>query len=590
VRSSRGELAAVLLVASVTLALSFTELMDGDLGFHLATGREVLSHGRIPATNVLSYTNPTHPWHLHQWLPGVVFELIARSAGLPGLQALKMLLVSTTWLVVYAGARALGARPTAAALGTLLGASAAAFRFELRPYLFTHLALAGTLTCAAVFLRGLQTGGFPTARRGLLGAALIPVLACHFHAGVIDSWLVLLALTFALAAQPAWARLMGSTLLAPDPLRGALWAAAALLGSVGLAALSLSLYHPVGARILLVPFDMGSDAYLAEHLVEFRTPTSFDWFALAPYWFLVGAALACMALGRRALHAFWPLATCGFLLLSLKHVRLVFGFAIVSSPVVALGLEQLLGTARRQVRALALVGIAAASLLHRYQIAAPGTALAARTFPPYLFDYLEKHRLDGPDYVSDAWAAPLLGRAYPRRKAFFDNRFEAYPRAFFLDVYQHIRYGKPGWDALLDRYGVQLVLMRFTTPGEARLQHYRPNLRQLLARDPRWALVTFDDLGALYVRRDGVNAQHARDFSLPHVEPDSMAFLQAPRLCVAPLRREIARGNRATRLLLLAAQAEREAGNDAAARSLVHSLRSPEAPALLRRMQQSAGR
>jgi hypothetical protein len=456
--------------------------------------------------------------------------------------------------------------------------------------LFTHLALAGTLTCAAIFLRGLQTRALPTARRGLLGAALIPVFACHFHAGVIDSWLVLLALTLALAAQPAWARLTGSTLLAPDALRGALWAATACVVSVGLAALSLSLYHPVGARILLVPFDMGTDAYLAEHLVEFRTPTSFEWFALAPYWLLAGAALTCVALERRVLHAFWPLATCGFLLLSLKHVRLVFGFAIVASPVVALGLERLLGAARHPIRALALAGLAAASLLHRYQVATPGTALAARTFPPYLFDYLEKHRLDGPDYVSDAWAAPLLGRAYPRRKAFFDNRFEAYPRAFFLDVYQHIRYGKPGWDALLDRYGVELVLMRFTTEGEARLQRYRPNLRQLLARDPRWALVTFDDLGALYVRRDGVNAQHARDFALPHVEPDSMAFLESPRLCVAPLRREIARGNRATRLLLLAAQAERAAGNEAAARTLVHSLQSPEAPALLRRMQQSARR
>lgn len=588
-RSSRGELAAVLLVASVALALSFTELTDGDLGFHLATGREVLSHGRIPATNVLSFTNPTYPWHLHQWLPGVLFELIARSAGLPGLQALKILLVSTTWLVVYAGARTLGAGPTPAALGALLGASAAAFRFELRPYLFTHLALAGTLTCAAIFLRGLQMRAAATARRGLLGAALIPVLACHFHAGVVDSWLILLALPFALAVQPAWARMTGSPLLAPDALRGALWAAAALLVSVGLAALSLSLYHPIGARILLVPFDMGTDAYLAEHLVEFRPPTRFDWFALAPYWLLVAATLASNALERRTLHAFWPLVTCGFLLLSLKHVRLVFGFAIVASPVVALGLEHLLGAARRHVRALALAGIAAASLLHRYQLAVPGTALAARTFPPYLFDYLEKHRLAGPDYVSDAWAAPLLGRAYPGRKAFFDNRFDAYPRAFFLDVYQHIRYGKPGWDALLDRYGVQLVLMRFTTEGEARLQNYRPNLRQLLARDPRWALVTFDDLGALYVRRDGVNAQHARDFWLPDVEPDSMAFLASPRQCVAPLRREIARGNRAARLLLLAAQAERAAGNDAAARTLVRSLQSPEAPALLRRMQQSAG-
>jgi hypothetical protein len=577
---------AWLLVFAAVLALAYTEFTDGDLGFHLATGREILSRGRIPDTNVLSYTNPTYPWHLHQWLPGVLFEWLWQRHGTGALQALKVLLVFAIWLVAYATARVMGASREAAALATLWAASAAAFRFELRPYLFTHLALALELWCCAHYLRACEQDAHAGMRKAWGGAVLVPALACHLHAGVIDSWLVLLALSCTALAEPVRARVLAVPSLAPNTPRHAGRLAGALAASVALAALGLELYHPIGARILLFPFDMGSDSYLAEHLVEFRTPLRFPFQALAAYWGLVGSVLTLLLVRRRSLHLFWPALCLGFLLLSLKHVRLVFGFALVVTPVLALGLEPLLSRLRPALRLGLLAALCAAALVFRYQQAAPGSALSVRTFPPYLFRYLEVNALHGPDYVSDAWAAPLLGRAYPARKAFFDNRFEAYPRRFFLDVYQHIRYGLSGWDKLLDRYGVELVLMRYTTPGEATLQHGKPNLRQRITQDPRWSLVTFDDLGMLVLRQGGSNAAHARAFALPYVDPDSLRFWAAPRLSLPGLRRELSRGNTSTRLLLLAAQAELDAGNQTEAKRLLsRAAERPDSEELFARLQ-----
>jgi len=42
-----------------------------------------------------------------------------------------------------------------------------------------------------------------------------------------------------------------------------------------LAAVTLMLYHPLALRVLEVPFVMAKDAFLAEHLIEFRPPSRF---------------------------------------------------------------------------------------------------------------------------------------------------------------------------------------------------------------------------------------------------------------------------------------------------------------------------
>jgi hypothetical protein len=578
-RQLRTEGFALFVVLAAALAFTYTELSDGDLGFHLATGREVLASGRIPSTNVLSYTNPEHPWLLHQWLPGVLFEWAFRHGGLVALQAIRMVLVGAIWLVVYGAARVTGAAPIAAALATVLCESASAFRFQLRPYLFTHLSLAVTVLCATRFLSAVSASNERTARRSLLGATLTGALASHLHAGVIDSWLVLVALLWACLVERFWHRLLRAgppTMLRP---RHAAWVTISLGLSIGLAAATLALYHPYGARILLFPFDMASDAYLADHLVEFRPPFRFPFSLLSTYWVLVGLCLVALAGQLRQVSSFWPALLFGFLFLSLKHARLAFGFAVVCAPFLAIALEHWLARVRGSLTVAVLALAAPLLVVQRYRFDPPGLGFAPHVFPSYLFDYLEHYHLNGRPYVSDAWAAPLLGRVYPAQRAFFDNRFEAYPRDFFVHVYQHIRYGLEGWDRLLDHYRVQLVLMRYTTPGEAERQAGKPNLRQRLASDPRWTLVTFDDEGELFVRTEGQHREHAARFSLAGLEPDRARFLVAPRARLDALKRELARGNHSARAHVFAAHAAIDAGDLELARSYAEHVLDSEAGA-----------
>jgi hypothetical protein len=358
-----------------------------------------------------------------------------------------------------------------------------------------------------------------------------------------------------------------------------------------LAVISLAAYHPRGPRVLLFPFDMATDTYLAQHLVEFRGPTAFPAYALLAYWLLLTCATVVVLARARSLHAIHLALVLGFAVLSLRHVRLAYGFAIVATPSFALALSPLLARVRAPLRTIAVVALSAALLSQQKQLAPPGLGHATRTFPLRWFDRLDALHLQGPAFVSDAWAGPLLGRFYPSRKAFFDNRFEAYPRAFFRDVYQRVRNGEPGWERLLEHYGVEIALLRYTTPGEAALQGNRPNLRQRLAADPRWTLLDFDDDGELFVRSAGINTALAQRSGLHGLDPDRGLFLLPPRSQLNALRALLTSGNRSLRLRAFAAIAALDADDSAPARALERDLPpDSDARALYSRLQSQLAR
>jgi hypothetical protein len=167
---------------------------------------------------------------------------------------------------------------------------------------------------------------------------------------------------------------------------------------------------------------------------------------------------------------------------------------------------------------------------------------------------------------------------------FFDNRLEAYSPEFARDVYQAVRYGAPGWDTLLDRYDIQFLLLRYTTPGEAAFQRGAPNVRQRLARDARYRLVHFDDVGALFVRAQGENAELAEHLGMPGVDPDRHTFVGKPALAAPALLAAAQRGETSLTLLGMTALALDDAGDREHAHSLAEALieRAPSDPFVLR--------
>lgn len=528
--------------------LACIDVGNRDIGFHVATGRAIDLLGAVPRTNVLSYTNPEHPWILHQWIPAYLYHRMDQAFGPAGLVAVKALVVWATFTFLWLALRRRATTWGGAALWFALAASAAFPRFLVRPFVFSMLGL-------AVLLWGLTFA--PAAgtrlrewRPFLIITTTAVALTSILHAGFVYLWIVALA----------WAAGVGVDAVVPRPDRdpdrwrrvGLVAGWLVLMGAAS--ALLLTLANPYGVEVLLLPFRFSTDTWFHAHLVEYRPPPFLP--ALFPgLWgalFLGGVVLAGSALvrarrgGLGGAHVFGLLALGAYSWLVLKHQRIMYPYALVAAYVAAPWTDDLITLLRGRARRVAVgVVVAVAVALSGYSLhlwathGSPGFGLDERHHPARLLDFVESEGLPDPTFVSDAWGGTWLWAFYPERRAFVDNRLEAYPFEFYKEVYQSIRYGEEGWEEKLAGYGVKTAIFKYGTKGELHFLEGRPSIRQRMLEDEDWRLVYWDDLGQVFVRRDAVPPGCDRCTDTRHFDPDRMEGSRPTIHLVAGEAREV---------------------------------------------------
>ncbi|HRI66439.1 MAG TPA: hypothetical protein PK156_19455 [Polyangium sp.] len=576
---ARGRLAWPLAkfgAVALALALSCTESADPDLGFHLATGRAVLANRSIPAQNVLSFAEPNHPWLDHSALSSVALELAYRAGGFVGTRLLQASITALIALFVMGAARRLGARPGIAFFFCALGAWAAAFRFVERPLIFSNLALAAALWTYAVLHERISQAQNDRLKLPCVGAGLAMALGAQLHAGAIFAVAILTAMALGLAIEPWTARYKKPFVDAYVARRAALGLFLATAAALVVAAAMLAMYHPFGVAVLSVPFRIGFDAYLLEHIVEFRAAYELPFRVLAPFWlfFVLAVAVVGANIKRAPLPLLVPVVA-GFAL-AIRHGRFVDLAWITAAPALATLASESLSPLRREN--LFASGILVAALLDRTAVAPMKIGPSAAVWPMPLFDVVQSKHLDGPSFVQDGWAGPFLARFWPKERVFFHPVFEAYSKEH-IELYQSVRYGEKGWEETFDKYDIQVVLMKHTSEREREFQLGKPNLRQHLAANPGWALLAFDEFGALWVRRNGKNAG-ALDNLPSMVDPDRGSFVARPKLSRRGLETLLQQGPVTVRLMLLLAVARADDGDRQGVKELLERVarESPDDP------------
>ena len=219
-------LAAVLL--PVALGTSTVIFNDGDVSWHIATGRWIIEHGRIPAGAPLSFTAARQPWVPVEWLAELVLAISYDLAGYGGLSALVMLALVLLNLVVFVhGARFL--RPVA--IVAIIGA----MDVILKPMMFArpHL-LAWPLLALWTML---MLHARDRERAPPLAAALLMLVWVNFH----GSFVMGLAIAGAFGLE--------ALIQSSDRSR-----VARQWGLFGLACLAAALLNPNGLEGLIHPF------------------------------------------------------------------------------------------------------------------------------------------------------------------------------------------------------------------------------------------------------------------------------------------------------------------------------------------------
>lgn len=178
-------------------------LRDPDTWWHVATGRWIWAHGRVPVSDPFSWTMAGQPWNAHEWLAEWLMALAFRLDGWAGIVALTALACGLALAVLTAALRRIRPdsgtatrvlRPGPAGLLVLLAVAGVAPDLLARPHI---LALPCLTLWAAGLVRDRDADRIPS-------PWLLPVMLiwANLHGG----FMVGLVFAAGLAAEAVLAR------------------------------------------------------------------------------------------------------------------------------------------------------------------------------------------------------------------------------------------------------------------------------------------------------------------------------------------------------------------------------------------------
>ncbi len=472
-------------IFAATIALLFGIVVaargpvDSDYYWHVTAGRLVAQHG-VMSVDPFSFTWAGQPWTMHEWLGELAIYWLVTALGVAVATFVFGLLSICGPLLVGWALERRGIATRAVVLPTILVAFIFASYATVRPQVISWLFL-GALLAVLLTLRPEQR------RRPWLLVPLF-VLWANLHGlyvvggGVLGSYVVFTLLGHT-AMSPARGRMLGVLLLS----------------------FAGSMLTPAGPAGLLYPLryvDAG-DWGLA-HIAEWQSPNFHDLSQLG----LLVLIAAVLLNGMRATRGWLTTTTVVAVVAALLATRNAPLAALLSLPTLAFGIADRWPArvrARpipervqvgRRVMELAvgvIVVIAGAAIIPRLP-AVVDAGNVAQHFPVAAIDELAQLEPKARVLAEYGWGGYAIYRLYDLGgRVFVDGRNDMYSEQILND-YSHLRSADPGWQQLIERYGVQAILLPPSAPlvqaadGAGWCEAHRDSVAVLLLRDcPRSA-------------------------------------------------------------------------------------------------------
>jgi hypothetical protein len=471
-------------VMIVSLALFISAEQDPDFWWHVRIGQWMVQNGRLPSTDVFTFTVASHVWTDHEYLTEILMWLVFSSFGLTTLVVLFGLLTWAGFWLIYAQVRR---QPFVfVGVGLAIGAVAGSPIWGPRAQMITF-----ALSCLELYwLRGYLSGR----SRAITWFPLVMVAWANLHGG----WVVgFVWLGIALAAELwSWAWDQDNPVHRMHVRRLAI---VALLSALAVAATPhfLSLYP--------YPFQTQGSEAQQRLIVEWQSP-NFHSVELRPFELMIFLIPVGFALKRPSVYDL--LLTLAGLGLALQSVRNIALFVAAVTPVLintygswwteyARAHDWKLSVPTRPVfaviTAFALLVITGATSLRVANSIAPQRQQQIDTsdYPVGAADWLAAHPDVGTRMFNQyGYGGYLAYRFYPEpnRRVFIFGE-AALMGDDLLNEYADVYYVRSNWRQVLDKYGVDYVVEVRGDP-----------LPNLLATQPDWKLVYQDSTSVIYVR------------------------------------------------------------------------------------------
>ena len=463
-------------------------LYDGDTGYHIRTGEEILKQWRIATDDVYSLHVPPLRWIAHEWLAEIIMAGVFKIAGLTGLVLFFAALLSAVHWLLFSILRSKSENLILVTLITFLATSSSSNHWLARPHVFS-------LLFALVWHHLLDQFQYHNSR-GLRFLPILMLFWVNLHGGYVIGLILLLVYL--------GGNILHSFSSLPQEAREYRKKAKRLLGASIITILAC-LINPFGYEILIFPFKLASDQFVMDNVTEFMSPNFHE---TLPFKYMLLAIIGTLALSRTPLN----LIEVGLLLLlsymtlySARHVSL---FAIIISPLLLKSSENVyrrlpapivkfcqtrnsnLAQIDRNVTGYlwpvgALLCVFALALFGKLEF-----DFNNKRFPVAAVQFLKRETVGGNMFNNDEFGDYIIYTLWPQYRVFMDGRSDMYSDKYGRP-YLKVANVLPGWKEVLSHYNIDWII--FDTYSA---------LTSALADDIDWQPIYSDRVATIFVKKN----------------------------------------------------------------------------------------
>jgi hypothetical protein len=501
--SSRSFLIIFVIFLCAIFLLTIKPLGDYDTGYHLMTGKYIVSTHSIPLYDIFSYTALGARWIAHYWLSGVLFYLVDSFFGDAGLIVFVSLVAVLTYFIIL--------RLIVEKIGKKLLPFILLFIFSYltlglwvaRPQIFTYL-------FCALLIYLLEKWRSLKIKSILYWLVPIFILWANMHAGVVVGIFILILYAFwTLIAYQERKEVIGvlfvffaailSTLINPNgyKLLTYLYTIAPAVSKMKVGEW-MSIFYYIqrwqSKVFLIIAFLSLSFVWWAE-LKKRKNLNQVDWVSLG----LVSASFLMPIISIRHV-AFLPIFAfpfvCFYLDSLLKEKEIVLEQrSLFSFLTIILGLVLIIGPALRIP-------------LYMHTI--------SNILPWKVADFIKENNISGPMFNPQHYGGYFIWRLWPDYKVFIDGRSEIYFGTPNND-YDTIFFQKDGWEDLLNnKYKINFIIVPYSELGSSFGSFISNRINKI-----GFVCVYYDDNALIFVRDSSKNKEIIDRFKCDIANPFS---------------------------------------------------------------------
>jgi len=466
---------------------------NSDLGRHLTLGKIIVSLGRVPKANLLSYSYPDFNFINSHWLSEVIYYVIYSSSGFNGLIILSTLSIITAFSFVFIPA-AKKINYITSIYVSLISLQVLYGRTEIRPELFSFLFLS-----IFIFILYKYREKYTNWIFVLIPLELLWVnLHIYFFVGIAVLFIFLLDLLIAkrqtFASKQVQILLLASffcgiaTVFNPNNFKGALFPLV-VFNNYGISveenvsyfkALSNPAYN---SSLVLIYFGLSVAILWLSIIIARRKMRLIDIFLSAFFTFVGLFAVRDIPLFVFGTFISLVTAVSETTNIFLKRIRIIDKNILLYSKTIFFVL---------------VIIILLPTITSNIEI--QGLGFGVRDNTKNAMNFFLKSKIKGPIFNNFDVGNYLDFRLYPQEKVFVDNRPEAYPKDFFQNIYFPMQESPTIFKNVDNKYHFNSIFIEYPNTSSKTTIFI-----QNLVKDNNWKMVYLDSSIVIFLKNNSSN-------------------------------------------------------------------------------------